>query len=64
MNDAISAAIENAERAIGSRKSIREAVQLDHRAGLALETLADDVTRLHAEMQAIRILLSGIAAKK
>ena len=64
MQDVISAAIRNAELAIQSRKATREATQLDHRGGLALELLADEVTKLHAEMQSIRFLLSEIAKKK
>ena len=64
MADAISAAIDSAEQVIHSRKATREATQLEFRGALALEALADDVTRLHAEMRVIRYLLAGIAAKK
>ena len=55
--DAVRAAMQAAESAIQSRKTIRETTQLDFRGALALEALADDVTRLHAEMQSIRIVL-------
>lgn len=64
MADAISSAIDSAEQVIHSRKATREATQLENRGALALEALADDVTRLHAEMRAIRYLLAGIAAKR
>ena len=60
--DAVRAAMQNAESVIQSRKTTREAVQLEHRGALALEALADDVTRLYAEMQSIRIVLMGMAA--
>jgi hypothetical protein len=63
MADAIVAAMQNAEAVIQSRRATREATQLEHRGALALEALADDVTRLHAEMQAIRILLAGMARR-
>ena len=61
--DAVRAAIQNAESVIQSRKTTREATQLEHRGALALEALADDVTRLHAEMQSIRVVLMGMAAR-
>jgi hypothetical protein len=62
--DAVRAAIQNAESVIQSRKTTREATQLEHRGALALEALADDVTRLHAEMQSIRVILMGMAVTR
>jgi hypothetical protein len=56
--------IGDAEIAIAARKATREANQIEFRSAIALEVLADDVTRLHAEMKVIRSILAGIAAKK
>jgi hypothetical protein len=60
----ISAPIGEAELAIATRRAAREANQIDHRSAIALEALADDVTRLRAEMTVIRSLLAQIAAKR
>jgi hypothetical protein len=56
--------VADAETVIAARKATREATQFDFRSGQALEVIADEVTRLHAEMRVIRYLLAGIAAKK
>jgi hypothetical protein len=53
-----------AELAIATRRASREATQRDFRSAIALETLADDVTRLRAEMSVIREFLAQIAAKR
>lgn len=59
----ISAPIRDAETIIAARKASRESTQADFRSPLALEAIADEVTRLHAEMRVIRYLLAGMAAK-
>lgn len=56
-------AIGDAEMAIAKRKSTREATQLEHRGALALEIIADDMTRLHAEVQTLRILFGSYAVR-
>jgi len=56
-------AIGDAEIAIAKRKSTREATQLEHRGALALEIVADEMTRLHAEIQTLRILFAGYAVR-
>jgi hypothetical protein len=38
--------IEAADAAIQARKAMREATQLDHRGALALELIADEMTRI------------------
>ncbi|WP_156436554.1 hypothetical protein [Bradyrhizobium pachyrhizi] len=55
--------VTDAEAAIAARKAVREANQIEFRSVQALEALADDVTRLRAEMTVIRYLLAGMAAR-
>lgn len=59
----IGSAIGEAETAIAMRKAAREANQLEFRSAIALEAIADDVTRLRAEIQTIRELFAGFAAR-
>lgn len=53
-------AIGDAEIAIAARKPTREGTQLEHRGALALEIIADEMTRMNAEISnaavSIRIL--------
>jgi hypothetical protein len=56
-------AITDAEKTIQSRGATREATQQEFRSALALELIADELTRLHAEARTIRYLLATIAAR-
>jgi hypothetical protein len=51
-------AIADAEKAIQSRAASREAMQLEFRGAVAIELIADELTRLHAEASTIRYLLA------
>jgi hypothetical protein len=56
-------AITDAEKAIEQRKKTRESMQIEHRSFLALETIADELTRLHAEARTIRYLFATYAVR-
>jgi len=47
-----------AEHAIATRLHSREATQLEHRGALALEVIADEMTRLRAEVSTLRDLFA------
>jgi hypothetical protein len=49
---------------IERRNKLRNGVQLDFRGPAALETIADELTLVRAEMTVMRSLLAVIAAKK
>lgn len=51
--------IEAAEAAIKARKATREATQLDHRGALALELIADEMTRMYGEIKTLRMLYAA-----
>jgi hypothetical protein len=56
--------IRNAEELIKRRNQQRQSIQLDHRGGIAAETIADELTMIRAEMTVMRELLATIAAKR
>jgi len=51
------------ELAIQSRASQRDGKQLETRQAEALELIADELTRLRAEVRSLRNLLAGYAAR-
>jgi hypothetical protein len=59
----IGSSIGDAEIAIATRKAARVVNPIDVRSAIALEALADDVTRLRSEIQTIRELFAGYAAR-
>lgn len=56
--------IKDAEKEIEKRHRGRSGVQLDFRTPAALELIADDMTRLHAEIKTIRNILASMAASR
>jgi hypothetical protein len=56
-------AITEAEFAIAGRKQARPAAQIESRHVEALELIADEMTRLHAEARTIRYLFATYAAR-
>ena len=54
MSDDLLSAITEAEATIEARKKERAANQLDFRSPLALETIADELTLLRAEVKTLR----------
>ena len=57
-------AINDAEKTIQGRRAIRDGTSLEFRSPVALEMIADELTRLHAEARTIRYLLATIAARE
>ena len=55
--------VRKAEAEIAKRAKTREIVSLEHRGALATELIADEMTRVAAEMTVMRGLLAMIAAK-
>lgn len=55
--------IAEAEREIAARKRLREGSQIEFRNVAALEMIADDLTRLHAEARMLRYLFATFAAR-
>jgi hypothetical protein len=55
--------VHDAEKIIASRAPSREGTMLEHRGALAAELMADEMTRVVAELSVIRGLLASIAAK-
>jgi hypothetical protein len=55
--------IEDAEKEIVRRHKLRETHQGDQRHFLALELIADDMTRLQAEIRTIRNIFASHAAQ-
>lgn len=55
--------INEAEKLIEKRKMERESLQRDFREAIALETIADDLTRVHAELRTLRYLFATFAAR-
>jgi hypothetical protein len=55
-------AISDAEQIIEQRKRERAATSLDFRAPLAAEQIADELTRLVAEVKTVRYLLAANSA--
>jgi hypothetical protein len=53
----------DAEKTIAARAGTREGTALEHRGALAAELIADEMTRVAAEMQVMRGLVALIAAK-
>jgi hypothetical protein len=56
-------AITDAEKTIQSRSAAREAMQLEVRSAVAIELIADELTRLHAEARTLRYLLATYLAR-
>jgi hypothetical protein len=56
--------IQDAKAAIEMRQKQRESVQLEFRAALAAETIADELSLTRAEMTVMRTLLAMIAGPK
>lgn len=57
-------AITDAEKTIETRKRERLPISLDHRGFLAAEAIADELTRLVAEVKTLRYLFATYAAKR
>lgn len=55
-------AITDAEETIEIRKQTRVSTSLDHRGFLAAEAIADELTRLVAEVRTLRYLYAGTQA--
>jgi hypothetical protein len=56
-------AINEAERTISARKVGREAAQIEFRKAQALELIADEMTRLHAEVRTLRYFFATYATR-
>jgi hypothetical protein len=56
-------AINEAERTISARKVGREAGLVEFRKAQALELIADEMTRLRAEVETLRYLFATYAAR-
>jgi hypothetical protein len=56
-------AIDDAEQVIVLRKSTRDANQIEFRSALALEIIADEMTRLQAEVKTLRYLFATYAVR-
>jgi hypothetical protein len=57
-------AITDAEKTIEARQKFRDnGAQADHREFLALETIADEMTRLNAEVRTLRYLFASYAMR-
>ena len=54
--------ITEAEETIDQRKQLRETQRPENRTHLALETIADEMTRMRAELAVLRSVVSGMAA--
>jgi hypothetical protein len=61
--DHISQPTMDAEKATAERKKTRESMQIENRSFLALEIIADELTRLHADARTIRYLFATYAAR-
>jgi uncharacterized protein YajQ (UPF0234 family) len=55
--------LKNAEAEIERRYKFRQQAQIEFRAPAALEILADEMTRIRAEMHTLRVLLATYAAR-
>ena len=55
--------VRTAEAEIAKRVKTREGTQLEHRGALAIELIADEMTRVAAELKVMRGLLAMIQAK-
>jgi hypothetical protein len=62
-HDPLLQAITEAEATIQARKPSREASQVQFREPAALELIADELTRLHAEVKTLRYLFATYAAR-
>ena len=56
-------AITDAERTIAARKTGRDGTQVEFRQAQALELIADEMTRLTAEVRTLRYLFATYAAR-
>jgi hypothetical protein len=56
-------AITNAEKTIEGRSAAREAMEPEVRSAVAIELIADELTRLHAEARTLRYLLATYLAR-
>jgi hypothetical protein len=56
-------AITDAEKTIQGRSAAREAMQVEVRSAVAIELIADELTRLHAEARTLRYLLATYLAR-
>ena len=54
--------ITEAEETIDQRKQLRETQRPENRTHLALETIADEMTRMRAELAVLRSVVAGMAA--
>jgi hypothetical protein len=57
-------ATEEAERKIEARKKSGGNLEPQHRQAAALEAIADDLTRLYAEVKTLRYLFATYAARQ
>jgi hypothetical protein len=53
--------ITEAEETIDQRRQMRETQRPENRTHLALEVIADEMTRMRAELTVLRTLVSGMA---
>jgi hypothetical protein len=53
--------ITEAEETIDQRKQLRETQRPENRTHLALETIADEMTRMRAELSVLRSVVAGMA---
>jgi nuclear transport factor 2 (NTF2) superfamily protein len=56
--------ITEAEEIIDQRRLARETQRPENRTHLALETIADEMTRMRAELSVLRAAIAGLAPSK
>jgi hypothetical protein len=56
--------ITEAEETIDQRRQLRETQRPENRTHLALETIADEMTRMRAELTVLRSLVSGLTGRR